>query len=663
MVNQQSMQKTIRQLVKFKNASDAITDIEILRLVFVRILEEIHKELEEPPRSPDYTHLGLFSDSRSSWNQECAENILDFNLEPKNNESLLDTRVLILGNLFEAFKSQKSRKNRGVYYTPYNLARTISSLSVDAFESQNRISTVSQLLGLKILDNACGSGTFLFAMLEEILRRISAGKEKIVLESIDVETTKLDSVASYLLSKSLFGHDIDEDAIAIAEAQLWLALYSISGTIPSLIRIPNLKVTDTLFSEVLDEKYDIVIGNPPYMRLTSAEIEFKKTIKARYDTTREYNTHALFVQASLSQLKQNGILGYLIHKNLLTLDTFRRLRKSIVKSHGLIHISDCGPGVFRGVTAETAFIILQNRPRAIPPKIRLSRYNSVLGRCCEISTVDRDDYCSLISAWNHRYLLSITSDVIPYLQYLSNLPQLNTLVTIKRGIETGCNRKFISDAAKQGGNWKPLLRGRDVEKFAIKGNVCLNHDVARLAKPGRRDLQEIPKVVVQQNSEHPIAFYDSGNYLVLNSTTYLTDASEDLLKAVCVLLNSNLISWFFKTVLTNNAGLTVNLLPNNLGMIPVPKRLDLPFFSTLCDILTHLRASSDSASFQFWHETLTETLVLGAYFPHLSKDSNGNHRIQEIVDSITSESIGSVLCDKAVNSAKIALKEFAFLQS
>ncbi|MFW9885100.1 MAG: TaqI-like C-terminal specificity domain-containing protein, partial [Candidatus Thorarchaeota archaeon] len=368
-------------------------------------------------------------------------------------------------------------------------------------------------------------------------------------------------------------------------------------------------------------------------------------------------------QASLSQLKQDGILGYLIHKNLLTLDTFRRLRKSIVNSHGLLHISDCGPGVFRGVTAETAVIILQNRPRALPPTINLSRYNSDLGSCHEISTIDREDYCSLISDWNNRYLLGITSDVMPYLQHMSNLPQLKRLVTIKRGIETGCNRKFISEAVKQGGNWKPLLRGRDVAKFAIKGNVCLNHDVTRLAKPGRRDLQELPKVVVQQNSEHPIAFYDSGNYLVLNSTTYLADASEDLLKAVCVLLNSNLISWFFKTVLTNNAGLTVNLLPNNLGMIPVPKSLDLTLFSTLCEVLSRLRASSDSAGFQLWHETLAETLVFAAYFPHIVKDSNTSHRIQEIANSIVSESFGSVLCDEAVISAKTALEEFAFLQS
>ncbi|MFX1440089.1 MAG: Eco57I restriction-modification methylase domain-containing protein [Promethearchaeota archaeon] len=658
-----SMQKTIRQLVQLRDDLDAVTDIQILRQVFIRILEVIHEEFEQLPTPPDCMHLGLFTDLRSRRIAKSAEPFPALNLKSKDDKALLDTRILILGRLFESFKSQRRRKNRGIYYTPYNLARTICRLALDAFESREGISNVSRLVGLRILDNACGSGTFLFAMLEEILSRISARSEKIVLDGIKVDTSKLVSIASYLLRNSLFGHDVDEDAIMIAEAQLWLAEYALKGTNHSSVPKLNLRVTDTLASDVLAQKYDIVIGNPPYMRLASDETEFNKTVKARYDTTREYNTHALFVQASLAQLKQNGILGYLIHKNLLTLDTFRRLRKSIAESHSLIHLSDCGSGIFRGVTAETAFIILQKGFRAVPRTVALSRYNPNSNRCYEISSIDRENYCSLISDWNHRYLLGINSDVIRYLQLMSSLPKLKSIVTIKRGIETGCNREFISAVTELGGNWKPLLRGRDIAKYAINGNVCLNHDITRLAKPGRRDLQQIPKIVVQQNSEHPIAFYDSGRFLVLNSTTYLADANEDVLKAICVLLNSNLISWFFKTVLTNNACLTVNLLPNNLGMIPIPRKLDLTLFSTLCDVLTRLRASSDLTRFQLWHETLVEALVVAAYFPSIVKGNNASNRIREIVDAIASEPIENVPYGEAVNSARNALEEFAFFQS
>lgn len=668
MVRQSSKQRAIRQAVRLKNsisdASSDTSDLEILRLVFLRILKEIGGDNRRPPAHHGYLKLGLFANSIL---KDHSGLIFDFDLGRRDDESILDTRILILGGVFEALKSQARRKNRGVYYTPYGLACTISNLSLDAYESQECNSEVSRLIGLKVLDNACGSGTFLFAMLEELLARISTRVKAINLDGISVETTNLDAIALYLLRNSLFGQDLDEDAITIAEAQLWLALYGLKGTTPSRIPRTNLKITDTLVSEVRGENYDIVIGNPPYMRLTSGAAEYRQAIKTRYTTTREYNTHALFIQASLSQLKPGGILGYLIHKNLLTLDTFSSLRQSIAESHNLIHLSDCGPGVFRGVTAETAVIILEKGPRTMPTMVTLSSYDSKSNGCCVTSILEQRDYRNLISPWNHRYLLRISTESTPFLQYMSKLPQLNSKVTIKRGIETGCNRLFISDSPKTGGNWKPVLRGRDVAKFATKGSAYLNHEITKLAKPGRQDMQYTPKVVLQQNSEHPIAFYDSGNFLVLNSATYMTNASEELLKTICVLLNSHLISWFFRTVMTNNAGLTVNLLPNNLGLIPFPSEIDLSFFSKLYDTLTRFRAASESNlensdRFRLWHETIVESLVVAAYFPHLVGDCSEHDELQEAISTLASRTIESVTYDETtVHSAKKILKGFEFI--
>jgi hypothetical protein len=671
------MQRTIRQVVRLKKSiSDApsdTSDLDILRLVFLRILKEIGGDFGRPPAHHGYLKLGLFANAHDRWHAD-SDSILkdhsglffDIDLEQRDDESILDTRILILGGVFEALKSQARRKNRGVYYTPYGLACTISNLSIDAYASQESNSNVAQLIGLKVLDNACGSGTFLFAMLEEILTRISTRARMIILDDISVETTKLDVIASYLLRNSLFGQDLDEDAITIAEAQLWLALCGLKGAAPLRIPRTNLRITDTLTSEVRGENYDIVIGNPPYMRLTSGAEEYRQAIKTRYTTTREYNTHALFIQASLSQLRPGGILAYLIHKNLLTLDTFSSLRQSIAESHNLIHLSDCGPGVFRGVTAETAVIVLQKGSRKMPTMVTLSSYDSKSNGCCVTSIIDQGNYHNLISPWNHRYLLSISSESIPLLQHMSILPQLNSKVTIKRGIETGCNRLFISDAPKTGGNWKPVLRGRDVAKFAAKGCAYLNHEITKLAKPGRQDLLDTPKVVLQQNSEHPIAFYDTGNFLVLNSATYIANASEELLKTICVLLNSNLISWFFRTVMTNNAGLTVNLLPNNLGLIPIPSEIDSSLFSTLCDGLTRFRAASESnpensARFRFWHEVLVESLVVGTYFPHLLDDSSEYGELQDTIISLASSTLESrAYGETTFHSAKRILRGFEF---
>ena len=71
---------------------------------------------------------------------------------------------------------------------------------------------------IKVLDPACGSGHFLTAMLSHILRV----KESLLStsgENVDRYKLKRD-----IISKNLFGVDIDENAVEIARLRLWLSL-------------------------------------------------------------------------------------------------------------------------------------------------------------------------------------------------------------------------------------------------------------------------------------------------------------------------------------------------------------------------------------------------------------------------------------------------------
>ncbi|MHA2140562.1 MAG: Eco57I restriction-modification methylase domain-containing protein [Candidatus Thorarchaeota archaeon] len=676
MVSRKNVQRHIRKIVKVRDSlsdelgggsrANAQSNLVLQQQVFLSILREI---TDSTPDFHEFRNLGLFAKSRRVPEDEFTSIPTDYlELLPqfdRNKEAILDQRILFLGEVFEGLKSQVRRKRRGIYYTPYGLASIISNLALDAIESNNDNAEVSQLLALKVWDNACGSGTFLFTTLDAMLTRISEKATTVVLDGSRVKASKYDVIASYLISHSLYGQDLDEAAINIAEAQLWLALYGLAGSNPSTNIRGNFTLSDTLISEVSSRKYDVIIGNPPYMRLTSKDDEYKQSIKKRYALSREYNTHALFVQASLEHLKPRGILCYLIHKNLLTLDTFRRLRRSLIDSQQLIHLSDCGPGIFRGVTAETAILALQKGLSKAPESIALSTYNSQADKCTVSAVIGYEEYRRLISPWNDRFLLHVSPLEMPFLHHMANLPKLSEKVTIKRGIETGCNRRYVSDAPNPPGNWKPLLRGRDIARYAATSHVYLNHKIDALAKPGRVDLLEIPKVLLQQNAQHPIAFFDAGQFLVLNSLTYLSDASEGLLKGICVILNSNLISWFFRSVMTNNAGLTVNLLPNNLGMIPLPQNLDESLFSLICDMLTKLRlafATShyESNDFSIMHEIVAESLVIEAYFPHIFKEQEATHRLRPILNSFDLEIPSSFLVDdKSLLIAKDVLRNLS----
>lgn len=99
--------------------------------------------------------------------------------------------------------------------------------------------------------------------------------------------------------------------------------------------------------------------------------------------------------------------------------------------------------------------------------------------------------------------------------------------------------------------------------------------------------------------------------------------------------------------MTNNARITVNLLPNNLGSIPIPESFDGRVYGKLCDVLISLRLSEERSrdmndAFHVWHNVITEAAVQAAYFPERDDSKNvrdelhtmlkGSLRLSDVLD-------------------------------
>ena len=71
------------------------------------------------------------------------------------------------------------------------------------------------------------------------------------------------------------------------------------------------------FKEVMDKGgFDLIIGNPPYLRVQGIEKEISEQYKKNYDSaTGSYDLYVLFVEQALSKLSKNGIVNYIMpHK-------------------------------------------------------------------------------------------------------------------------------------------------------------------------------------------------------------------------------------------------------------------------------------------------------------------------------------------------------------
>jgi type I restriction-modification system DNA methylase subunit len=568
-----------------------------------------------------------------------------------------ESAITLLGTIYESLHEEGSRKRKGAYFTPSSLAQTIFLTSFEQLSSKQNL---SEILNLRILDNACGGGVFLISSVESTLNIIHQQFEKSdsrdLLKHRGIDAENIPSILNYIISKMIHGVDKDPIAIAVAEAQLWLLLASAHGTLEKWQwNIPKLSVCDSLTdSSLLSDRYDLIIGNPPYMRLSSLDSAYQQILRNTYEARREFNLHALFITKSLEQLRKGGVLGYLLHKNIFTLDTYNTLRHELMNNHTCVNLVDCGQ--FKGVTAETAFIVLKKGAHNPNSSLALATYDSKNRRIFERLSIEQDEYAKLISHWNYRFIINLNDDGKNLLAQFRDLDCLGDYATISRGIETGANTEFISHSPEPEGTWLPLLRGRDISAYYGNQQTFLNYNRNRLSKPGRDDLLSLPKIILQQNARHPIAYFDDGNFLVLNSTTYLTDASSELLKTFCVFLNSQLISWLFRTAITNNASLTVNILPNNLSLLPVPSDFNQNVFAKLCDVLQFWKTCKENTlqsetQFNTWYHTIVEAAVCEAYLPTLFDYPRIQNLIQKLIES------------KALSQVSLNSKEYKQLLS
>src|SRR5680860_466132 len=246
------------------------------------------------------------------------------NLAKYDFESQVD--VNILGHIFEnslneiesvnaeiegaEFDKQKSkRKKDGVFYTPkyitkYIVENTIGNLcdekkaelgfqEEEYFRGRKRRqkATIQKLvdvldtyrdwlLQLTICDPACGSGAFLNQALDYLIREhqyIDELKSKVLgggLQFPDIENT--------ILENNIFGVDLNEESVEIAKLSLWLRtaqprrkLNDLSNNIKCGNSLIDSKAIagnkafhwETAFPKVFTNGgFDIVIGNPPYVR-------------------------------------------------------------------------------------------------------------------------------------------------------------------------------------------------------------------------------------------------------------------------------------------------------------------------------------------------------------------------------------------------------------
>jgi hypothetical protein len=245
------------------------------------------------------------------------------------------------------------RKAGGVYYTPEYLTKYLATKCIDDFLDASEEDEIP-----KIVDFACGSGSFLVAGLDTLLNRLKRR-----------DPSK--NWGKFLIDGGyISGIDVDDKAVTVARLNLWNRLTEEPDPLP----LPDLsKVVvagDGLNVDTwgpLARNYDIALGNPPF--LATAHVSNREELESRFETaTGRYDYSYLFVEQAIKVTNPKGLLGMVVPNRLFRNHNAASIRGYLTSRMDLSNVVDFGSNeVFQGTSAYIGCLVAVHQQPPKPP--------------------------------------------------------------------------------------------------------------------------------------------------------------------------------------------------------------------------------------------------------------------------------------------------------
>ncbi len=348
----------------------------------------------------------------------------------------------VLGNVYENYlghqlkkskekettgKNLKKRKEQGIYYTPKYIVDYIVANALGPV--LDKCQSINDLQKIKILDPACGSGSFLVAAMNFLIKKY---------EEFGAKPDGYLKIQ--ILENNIYGVDLDQQAVELARLNLLLNTFDSQTKLPNLghnIECGNSLISGTdeelekyfgknyrdknpfnwqeEFPEVFKQGgFDCVIGNPPYVGARELAQDDKIFFEKKYLTAKEqYDLYILFIEKSLGILKAAGFLSFITPNKFLITKYGLELRKVILENSILSAFQDySGFNVFPDASVYPVVIVLnkiKNSKLKVVGDYNLletfgfTKKNSIISKCENIKEVIK------IKAWRP---LAASSNII-----------------------------------------------------------------------------------------------------------------------------------------------------------------------------------------------------------------------------------------------------------
>lgn len=112
-------------------------------------------------------------------------------------------------------------------------------------------------------------------------------------------------------------------------------------------------------AEVLAQKYDVVVTNPPYMGASGMNARLAEYVKSNYPNTKS-DMSTVFMEKTVKMCKKTGYMSMINIPVWMFLSSYEKLRESLIAQDTFANMVHFGRGVFGSDFGTTAFVIAKS---------------------------------------------------------------------------------------------------------------------------------------------------------------------------------------------------------------------------------------------------------------------------------------------------------------
>ena len=426
----------------------------------------------------------------------------DFNID----DNLWNDDTDLLGFVYQSLTIEGKRNKNGQYYTQHQVV-------------DDMLNGLTLRKGETFLDPCCGSGAFLLSVSTDY-------------------------------PEQLYGTDIDPIAVMIATTNLLIKFCHHQF-------VPHVYCQDfidrgflTSSADILPSSFDYIYTNPPW----GADKEGR--YQGSYPDITSKERASIFLVQSLTRLKPEGHLGFLLPMSLLKIKTHEDIRRYLLR-HSTIKTITLYDGRFDGVFTEYFSICLSKQHYALPYYYDIRSASGHHSVKLSDNEIKRGEII-------YDILDEIDQSIVAKIESLRHDDFSHSEWAL--GIVTGNNKEKVKSLFSEG--MEPVYAGKEINAFTMNEVSSYVHfSPNSFQQCAKEEMYRRPeKLIYRFIAKYPIVAYDNQQRLCLNSANILIPSVDGLsVKSVAALLNSSLYRYYYKLKFTD-----IKVLKGNLQQLPFP---------------------------------------------------------------------------------------------